>query len=69
VPGDKVYAAVRRGVGNGQGIRITSEDARVRPVQFTNGEQIAGIKARPLGDNPTHMMISSAAGRMRPRSS
>jgi hypothetical protein len=59
-PPDKVYAAVLHGMGNAQGIRITREDAAERLVQFTNGQQIAGIKVSPLGDNLTHMMISSA---------
>jgi hypothetical protein len=59
-PADKVYAAVLRGMGNAQGIRITREDAAERLIQFTNGQQIAGIKVSPLGDNLTHMMISSA---------
>ncbi len=59
-PADKVYAAVLRGVGNAQGMRITREDAGERLVQFTNGNQIAGIKVSPLGDALSHMMISSA---------
>ena len=59
-PADNVYAAVLRGVGKAPGIRITREDAAARLVQFTNGEQIAGIKVSPLGDRLTHMMISSA---------
>ena len=46
-PADKVYAAVLRGVGSAQGIRITRKDAGARLVQFTNGEQIAGIKVSP----------------------
>ena len=33
---------------------------RVEEVQFTNGQQIAGIKVSPLGDNLTHLLISSA---------
>lgn len=59
-PADKVYAAVLRGVGNAQGMRITREDASQQLVQFTNGEQVAGIKVSAIGDNLTHMMISSA---------
>lgn len=59
-PADKVYEAVLRGVGSAQGMRITRTDAGARLVQFTNGEQIAGIKVSPLGDNLAHMMISSA---------
>lgn len=61
VPADKVYAAVVRGVQNNtQGLKITREDADARLVQFTNGQQIAGIKVSPLGDNLTHLLISSA---------
>ena len=61
-PADKVYAAVLRGVGNAQGMRIMrGEDAGERLVQFTNGNQIAGIKVSPLGDALSHMMISSRA--------
>lgn len=61
VPADKVYAAVVRGVkGNAQGLTITREDPAARLVQFTNGQQIAGIKVSPLGDNLSHLLISSA---------
>ena len=59
-PADKVYAAVLRGVGNAQGMRITQEDPAEQLVQFTNGVQVAGIKVSTIGDNLTHMMISSA---------
>jgi hypothetical protein len=60
-PADKVYAAVVRGVqNNSQGVKVTREDATARLVQFTNGQQIAGIKVSPLGDNLTHLLISSA---------
>jgi hypothetical protein len=60
-PADKVYAAVVRGVQNNtQGVKVTREDATARLVQFTNGQQIAGIKVSPLGDNLTHLLISSA---------
>lgn len=61
-PADRVYAAVVRGVrgAEAKGIRITREDAAAMLVQFTNGEQIAGIKVTMLGDNLTHMLVSSA---------
>jgi hypothetical protein len=60
-PADKVYAAVVRGLHNNtQGITITREDPTAQLVQFTNGQQIAGIKVSEVGDNLTHMMISSA---------
>lgn len=60
-PADKVYAAVLRGLANNkQGMKITSENAQQRLVEFTNGQQIAGIKVSALGDDLTHMLISSA---------
>ena len=49
-----------RGVRNAQGITITREDPSAMLVQFTNGQQIAGIKVSALGDDLTHMLISSA---------
>ena len=61
-PADKVYAAVVRGVGRAQdkGITITREDVGGMLVQFTNGEQIAGIKVSALGDNLSHLLVTSA---------
>ena len=60
-PASKVYAAVLKGLQNKtQGLTITREDPRQGLVQFTNGQQIAGIKVSPIGDEVTHMMISSA---------
>ena len=59
-PADKVFAAVVRGVRNAQGITVTSEDPSAMLVQFTNGQQIAGIKVAAIGDNLTHLLISSA---------
>ena len=60
-PADKVYAAVIRGLTNNtKGVTITSQNADDRLVEFTNGQQIAGIKVSALGDNLTHMLISSA---------
>ena len=60
-PADKVYAAVLRGLANNpQGVKVTSENAQQRLVQFTNGQQIAGIKVSALSDDLTHLLISSA---------
>ncbi len=60
-PADKVWDAVLRGLrGNTQGITITQESPADHLVQFTNGAQIAGIKVSSLGDNLTHLLISSA---------
>jgi len=57
---DKVFAAVMRGLGNRKDLKITKEDATQGLVQFTNGQQIAGIKVSALGDNLSHLLISSA---------
>jgi hypothetical protein len=59
-PADKVFAAVVNGLRNKPDLRITREDSAARLVQFTNGRQIAGIKVAALGDDLTHMLISSA---------
>ncbi len=60
-PADKVWDAVLRGLrGNTQGVSITQENPTDHLVQFTNGRQIAGIKVSALGDNLTHLLISSA---------
>jgi hypothetical protein len=61
-PADKVYAAVVRGVKGAEpkGITITREDAGAMVVQFTNGEQIAGIKVNPLSETLTQLLVNSA---------
>ena len=59
-PADKVFAAVMRGLGNRKDLKITKEDAGQGLVQFTNGPQIAGIKVSSLGDNLSHLLITSA---------
>jgi len=60
-PAEKVYAAVLRGLSNNQqGVKITSENPQQRLVEFTNGQQIAGIKVSALSDELTHLLISSA---------
>lgn len=59
-PPDKVYAAVLRGLRGRTDLSITREDAPAHIVQFTNGAQIAGINVTGVGDNLTHVMITSA---------
>jgi hypothetical protein len=61
-PADKVYAAAVRGVkgAEAKGIRITREDMSLLVVQFTNGEQVAGIKVSSIGDNVSHILVTSA---------
>lgn len=69
VPVDKVYAAVVNGLANKPELRVTREDRSSWLVQFTNGQQIAGIKLSPLTENLTHMMISSAHNGTQPDAS
>lgn len=60
-PADKVWDAVLRGLRNNtQGVTVTQENPADHVVQFTNGRQIAGIKVSNIGDNLTHLLISSA---------
>ena len=59
-PANKVYSAVLRGLQNAQGITITREVPTDGLVEFTNGQQVAGIKVSGLGEQLTHMMITSA---------
>jgi hypothetical protein len=59
-PADKVFAAVQRGLQNRPELRITNEDSRQGLIQFTNGQQIAGIKVSALGDNLSHLLVTSA---------
>jgi hypothetical protein len=59
-PVDKVFAAVLKGLKNRTDLTITKEDPAQRLIQFTNGKQIAGIKLSSLGDDLTHMLVSSA---------
>ncbi len=59
-PADKVFGAVVRGVRAKDGIKITSETADARMIQFTNGTQIAGIKVAVLGDDLSQILVSSA---------
>lgn len=59
-PADKVYAAVLKGIKARTDLRVTREDPSAQIVQFTNGKQIAGINVTGVGENLTHMMITSA---------
>jgi hypothetical protein len=61
-PAQKVFAtavsALQR--AKDQGITITRTDDKELLVQFTNGQQIAGMKISQLGEKLSHMLITSA---------
>jgi hypothetical protein len=60
VPAEKVYAVAVRNVTAAPGIKITEQNDTQRLIQFTNGEQIAGLQVGALSDNLSHILISSA---------
>lgn len=61
-PAQKIFAtavdALKR--AQAQGITVTRVDNNELLVQFTNGQQIAGMKISSLGDKLSHMLITSA---------
>lgn len=59
-PADKVFATVVRGVRGRQDLTVTREDANAMLIQFARGDQIAGIKVSAVGDNLSHLLVSSA---------
>lgn len=59
-PADKVFGAVLSGLRKRSDLKITREDASERLVQFSNGRQIAGIKVSALGDDLSHLLVTSA---------
>jgi hypothetical protein len=67
-PAQKVFAtavdALKR--AQAQGITVTRVDSNEMLVQFTNGQQIAGMRISSLGDKLSHMLITSAHAGQQP---
>jgi hypothetical protein len=67
-PAQKVFAtavdALKR--AQAQGVTVTRVDTTEMLVQFTNGQQIAGMKISSLGDKLSHMLITSAHAGQQP---
>lgn len=61
-PAQKVFATAVESLRRAkeQGISVTRVDDGEMLVQFTNGQQIAGMKVSALGDKLSHMLITSA---------
>ena len=59
---DKVYQTAVKNLSARSDLKITSQDATKRMVQFTNGPQIASLQATPLGDKITQLVIASNLG-------
>ena len=60
VPAEKVYAVAVRNVRAASGITVTDQQDRQRLIQFSNGEQIAGLQVNALSDTLSQLMITSA---------
>ena len=60
VPAEKVYAVAVRNIKAAPGITVTEQSDRQRLIQFSNGDQIAGLQVNALSDTLSHIMISSA---------
>jgi len=56
---DKVYEMAVKNLSARTDVKITSKNARTRIVQFTNGVQVAGMQATPLGEKLTQLVIAS----------
>jgi hypothetical protein len=56
---DKVYQTAIKNLSARTDVKITSKDAKKRLVQFTNGVQVAGMQATPLGEKLTQLVIAS----------
>lgn len=61
-PAQKVFATAVESLRQAkqQGVSVTRVDESEMLVQFTNGQQIAGMKVSALGDRLSHMLITSA---------
>jgi hypothetical protein len=60
VPAEKVFAVAVHNIRAAPGITVTEQSDTQRLIQFSNGEQIAGLQVNALSDNLSHIMISSA---------
>ncbi len=60
VPAEKVFAVAVRNIRAAPGITVTEQNDTQRLIQFSNGEQVAGLQVNALSDNLSHIMISSA---------
>jgi hypothetical protein len=56
---DKVYQTAVKNLSARTDLKITQQDAKRRLVQFTNGVQVAGMQATPLGEKLTQLVIAS----------
>lgn len=57
---EKVYDTAVKILKEKQNLKITYNDDKARSVEFTDGKIIVGMKAIPMGETVTHLLISSS---------
>lgn len=57
---EKVYDTALRILKEKHNLKITHMDNKTRSVEFTDEKRVVGMKAIPLGDTVTHLLISSS---------
>jgi hypothetical protein len=57
---EKVYDAAVKILKEKQNLKITYNDDKARSVEFTDGKIIVGMKAIPMAETVTHLLISSS---------
>lgn len=57
---DNVYATALMLLKDKPRLRITSQDEKARSVEFTDDKRIVAMKAIPMGDSVTQLLISSS---------
>lgn len=63
---EKVYDTALRILKEKHHLKITYMDEKTRTVEFTDDKRIIGMKAIPLGDTVTHLLISSSGSSQGP---
>jgi hypothetical protein len=58
-PADKVYATALSSLKAHAGLTVTNADSKKRTIDFTNGVQVAGLQATPLGEKLSQLVIAS----------
>jgi hypothetical protein len=56
---DKVYQTAIARLKTHPDITITKQDAKTRTVSFSKGAQVASLKATPLGDKVTQLLVAA----------
>jgi len=66
---DKVYQTALANLKTHQDVTITRQDAKAHLIEFGNGKDVASLKATPLSEKITQLMIASTVSGDQPGSS